>query len=411
MILSLQQSVKKRLFLMAGLLFLISSPLVLAQNSAAATEPGMLFIKDNKPKTRTTIRHSYADAVKAAAPSVVNIYTDKRRAFPNRPDRNGDRFRRMHFHSPYAHATRSTLGSGVVMDKKGYILTNYHVIRNATRILVALPDGRKARAKVIGGDPDTDLAVLHVPFKDLQPITLSNSDKIHVGDVVLAIGNPFGLGQTVTQGIVSAIGRSRVGINQLESYIQTDAAINPGNSGGALINTHGQLVGINTGIYSRSGGYQGVGFAIPVNVALNVMHQIIKRGYVKRGWLGVKIRALSANLVRMLKTKQTSGIFITQVVNNGPAAKAGLRAQDIVTHLNNRRINTARAFFSYIAQLKPGATVAVQFVRNNQKKKLSIKIGERPAPKLSDTRGLQPQDNRDRNSSRNGDRFIPDDRR
>ena len=321
---------------------------------------------------------SYAEAVKIAAPSVVNVNTKGRTQQPQ-SGRYSSRKR-----------GRSNLGSGVIIDKKGYILTNYHVVQNAAKIYVALNDGRKTQAKLVGSDPETDLAVIQVHFSNLQPARLADSDNLHVGDVVLAIGNPFGLGQTVTQGIISAIGRNTVGINQLEDYIQTDAAINPGNSGGALVNTKGQVIGINTGIYSHSGGYQGVGFAIPINVALNVMQQIIKTGRVERGWLGVKIRTLSSVIARRIKVKQATGVVVIGVVPKSPAARANLKIGDVVTYLNTHRVRSARGFLNYIAQRKPGLVVQLTLWRRQKEQKVSVTIGKRPPPPLVDDRGQAP---------------------
>jgi len=334
---------------------------------------------------------SYSSAVKIAAPSVLNVKTirgtKQYRDIPNQ-------YRSLMPHGKRIIAprsrTRSTLGSGVIIGKKGYVLTNYHVVQNAKKILIALADGRKTEAKLVGRDTETDLAVLHIPLSDLHPAKLGNSDVLHVGDVVLAIGNPFGLGQTVTQGIISAIGRSTVGINQLENYIQTDAAINPGNSGGALINTEGQVIGINTGIYSKSGGYQGVGFAIPINVALNVMQQIIKTGHVERGWLGVKIRTLSDEIARRLKLKRSIGVVIIGTVPKSPAGKAGIKVGDVITYINTQRIDSARGFLNYIAQRKPGSSVMLTLWRKQQEKKISITIGKRPPPPILDDRARMP---------------------
>ncbi|MCB1827322.1 MAG: trypsin-like peptidase domain-containing protein [Coxiellaceae bacterium] len=328
----------------------------------------------------TRAPHSYSSAVKLAAPAVVNVFTDRSTA-PQQDISRG-------YQRNYSRGVnRSSLGSGVIIDKRGDVLTNYHVVRNASRILVAVPDGRRVPAKLIGQDQETDLAVLHINLPDLHAAILGDSDKVEVGDVVLAIGNPFGLGQTVTQGIVSAIGRNTVGINQLENYIQTDAAINPGNSGGALVNTHGKLIGINTGIYSRSGGYQGVGFAIPIDVALNVMNQIMKTGSVKRGWLGVHIRTVNETLIRQMKLSHTSGVVIVGLVAKSPALKAGLKVGDVVTSLNNQRVSTSQGFLSYIAQRKPGSTVIVVFSRNGQTHRLPIEVGTRPPQPLIDDRG------------------------
>jgi len=313
------------------------------------------------------VRASYASAVKLATPSVVNLYTDRR-------------IKQRQIHYPFHSNTRraTTLGSAVIIDKRGDLLTNYHVVRNAERILVALNDGRKVLASLLGYDQGSDLAVLRIKLSNLQAASLGNSDDLHVGDVVLAIGNPFGLGQTVTQGIISAIGRNRVGLNQLENYIQTDAAINPGNSGGALINARGEVIGINTAIYSRSGGYQGVGFAIPINVALNVMQQILKTGSVKRGWLGLRIQTLNARLMRRLNFSQASGVVIMGFLPRSPAASAGMKVGDLVTYLNRRRIRTARGFLHYMAQRKPGSNVTVTFIRARQTYRVNVVVGARP---------------------------------
>lgn len=331
----------------------------------------VMVFADTKSKTV----HSYASAVKLATPSVVNVYTARRST---------------QFHNPRTYPSSNkrilSLGSGVVIDTDGYILTNYHVVRNADQILVALDDGRHAKAKVVGVDQDTDLAVLKITLNALHPAVIANSDHVHVGDVVLAIGNPFGLGQTVTQGIVSAIGRSTIGINQLENYIQTDAAINPGNSGGALINTEGKVIGINTAIYSRSGGYQGVGFAIPITVALNVMHQIIKTGSVKRGWLGLRIRTLVPSLAKAMKLSRDSGVVVVELLKKSPASKAGLKVGDVITFLNNQRVRTAQGFLSYIAQREPGSKVVVVFTRDNQTYRIEIPVGIRPPPPVIDDR-------------------------
>jgi len=327
---------------------------------------------------------SYASAVQKAAPSVVNVRTVRNTRTLNRGNL---------LILPRQKIRRSSLGSGVIVDKKGHILTNYHVVRNGHIIAVSLADGRKAIGKLIGHDAETDLAVLQIKLSDLTPAELGDSDKVEVGDVVLAIGNPFGLGQTVTQGIISAIGRSTVGINQLENYIQTDAAINPGNSGGALVDTGGKVIGINTGIYSQSGGYQGVGFAIPVNVALNVMQQIIKTGFVERGWLGVRIRTLNSNIVRALKLKQSTGIVIAGVVPKSPAAGAGIKIGDVITRIDRQRVRSARGFLNYIAQRKPGSTLTLTLWRKGDKRIISVVIGKRPAPPILDERSLPDQKN------------------
>ncbi len=350
----------------------------LAETTASTTPNHHAIPKKSLP-------HSYADAVKLAAPAVVNVYAirnNNSQASTNTPSRqkkpNQERPRRYGF------------GSGVIIDTQGYILTNAHVVRKAVRVLVVLPDGRKTPAKIIGTDPETDLAVLRIQLTGLKPIALGNSDHVEVGDIVLAIGNPFGLGQTVTQGIVSAIGRNTIGINQLEDYIQTDAAINPGNSGGALINTTGQLVGINTGIYSRSGGFQGVGFAIPVNVAMNIMNQIIKFGLVKRGWLGVRVRTLTYGLARELRSHTSTGVVVVEVMPNSPAAKIGLQPNDIITNINRNQISNAQGFLSFIAQREPGTTIRMRYIRNNKPRIVSVKVAVRPPMPVIDDRAALP---------------------
>lgn len=319
---------------------------------------------------------SYAKPVQRAAPAVVNIYTLRNQS-------------EMNF-SVAGNPQKSSLGSGVIMNREGYILTNNHVVRRAKIILVALVDGRRAQARVIGVDPQTDLALLKINMSNLQPVPLGDSEKIQVGDVVLAIGNPFGLGQAVTQGIISAIGRTAIGLNSLENYIQTDAAINPGNSGGALVNTHGKLIGINTGIYSRSGGYQGVGFAIPSKVALNVMNQLIKYGYVKRAWLGVTVATIAPDLAQSAEVGRSYGVVVTHVIPKTPAERIGLQRYDIITSLDNHHVQNSHGFLSYIAQLSPGTKLMMTVWRGKQRKIFKVILGMRPT---EDAR--QPQNGRD----------------
>ncbi|MCH9644820.1 MAG: trypsin-like peptidase domain-containing protein [Gammaproteobacteria bacterium] len=323
---------------------------------------------------------SYSRAVKNASASVVNVYSGKTaRATMQANLSRGSKRRKI------------TLGSGVIMNRRGYILTNYHVIRRMSKVMIALMDGRKVQAKVVGVDPETDLAVLHISLDNISPIKLGNSNNVEVGDIVLAIGNPFGLGQTVTQGIVSAIGRNTVGLNSLENYIQTDAAINPGNSGGALVNTNGHLVGINTGIYTRSGGYQGVGFAIPVDNALNVMQQIIKSGKVTRGWLGVEVVTLDARTAKALGVKQTRGVVVDDVIPNSPASKAGIKRLDVVLSVNNRSIRNARGFQGAVAQRKPGDVIQLTVSRKGVRRAFSARLSKIPRRPILDDRA-SPED-------------------
>ena len=310
-------------------------------------------------------RGSYRDAVEKAAPSVVSVYTAKRAA---------RRIENPLFHYFYGEKEpeepSTALGSGVVMSEQGYILTNNHVVEGADQIAVALADGEIAEARIVGTDPETDLAVLRVEAKRLRAIALADSSSLRVGDVVLAIGNPFGVGQTVTQGIVSATGRSRLGINTFENFIQTDAAINPGNSGGALVDTAGNLVGINTAIFSQSGGSQGIGFAIPANLGLQVMKQIIEKGQVIRGWLGIEARDVAAAGAR--------GAMVARVQPDGPAARSGLRSGDLILSVNGERIADSGGLMNKAAGLTPGANAKLGILRGSQESTLTVEVGQRP---------------------------------
>ncbi|MBB4012726.1 serine protease DegS/serine protease DegQ [Niveibacterium umoris] len=274
----------------------------------------------------------------------------------------------------------SGLGSGVIASPSGYILTNNHVVEQADEIEVALYDGRKLAATVVGRDPDTDLAVLRIKADKLQAVTFSVQESLRVGDVVLAIGNPFGVGQTVTMGIVSALGRSQLGISTFENFIQTDAAINPGNSGGALVDAAGNLVGINSAIYSRSGGSLGIGFAIPASLARNVMEQIIKTGSVTRGWIGVEVREITAEQASALGLPATEGTLITGIVNGGPADQAQVQPGDLLVAINGRRISGAQNMLETIAGLDPGAEATLSLKRGSKSLEPRVKIGKRPPP-------------------------------
>lgn len=313
---------------------------------------------------------TYAPAVKKAAPSVVNVYILRQASRGTAYSRRSATLR------PIL-KQRLVLGSGVIMDPRGYILTNSHVVRDRSHILVSLSDGRAIRAKLVGMDSETDLAVIKIDLKNLPVIAVGNSDKLQVGDVVLAIGNPFGLGSTVTQGIISALGRTAVGLSNIENFIQTDVALNPGSSGGALINTQGQLIGINTGIYTRSGGYQGVSFAIPVNAANSVLQQIIVHGKVSRGWLGLEVVNLDPLLAYDLKTKLTQGVVVEKIARKSPAYHQ-LKPNDIITQVNQRKIRKAQNFMSNVAQRMPGNTIELTLYRNHVKKIVTIILGSRP---------------------------------
>lgn len=270
------------------------------------------------------------------------------------------------------------LGSGVIVSSDGYILTNNHVVSGADVIKISLNDGRELTAKVVGSDPKSDLAVVKVDAKDLPAITFTDSDKIEVGDRVLAIGNPFGIGQTVTSGMVSALGRSMGMGLEYEDFIQTDAAINPGNSGGALIDVKGRLVGINTAIYSRSGGFQGIGFAIPSNMARSVMEQLVSNGKVVRGYLGISMQPINDELAEQFSLKNKEGVLVAEIVQGSPAAKSGLEAGDVITKFQGKEVKDARTFRFAVANLAPGTEVNLDVLRHGKTEKIKIKVGEQP---------------------------------
>lgn len=332
---------------------------------------------------------SFADAAKASSPAVVNIFTSKaanksKSQKKGAPNQNEPWFR-FFFGDQAPEEPSSSLGSGVIVSPEGIILTNHHVIDGADEIEVAFADGRKRNAKLIGSDPETDIAVLKIDAADLpSPITLGKMESVQVGDVVLAIGNPFGVGQTVTSGIVSALGRNQLGINTFENFIQTDAAINPGNSGGALVDTKGNLIGINTAIYSRSGGNMGIGFAIPINTAKQVMESILTNGSVTRGWIGVEPQNLSKELAESLNIPlSTSGVLITGVLNGGPADKAGMKPGDVLTQVNGQKVDDVVTLLNRIAQTNPGDEAKVNLLRKGKEMTLTVQIGKRPKSKVA----------------------------
>ncbi len=326
---------------------------------------------------------SYSAAVDKASAAVVNINTAKVVTVRPHPFFDDPVFRQFFGGADNLITPRkrveTSLGSGVIMSDKGYILTNHHVIQGADAIQVSLQDGRMTQAKVVGSDPDTDVAVLKIDLKRLPVITLGHSDDLRVGDVVLAIGNPFGVGQTVTMGIVSATGRNKLGINTFENFIQTDAAINPGNSGGALIDADGNLVGINTAIFSQSGGNQGIGFAIPTSLAENVMEDILQHGRPLRGWLGVEAQAITPQIARALELDDTRGVVVVGVVRNGPAHRAGLQPGDVIVAIDGRKITEAREALLAISSRKPGSRVKLEVLRNGKSLTLEATAIERPA--------------------------------
>ena len=331
-----------------------------------------------------TSSNSYAEAAKVAMPAVVNIFSSKNAPKRgNNPQASADPWFRFFFGDRAPEQRQeptASLGSGVIVSSEGYILTNHHVVDGADEIEVALTDGRKTNAKVVGSDPETDLAVLKINLPNLPAITLGRLENVRVGDVVLAIGNPFGVGQTVTMGIVSALGRSHLGINTFENFIQTDAAINPGNSGGALVDADGNLLGINTAIYSRSGGSLGIGFAIPVSLAKQVMESIISTGSVVRGWIGVEPQDVTPEIAESFGLSRKDGALIAAVVQGGPADKAGLRPGDILTSVNSEPILDTTALLNSIAQLQPGAEAKVTVSRKGKAVELTIIVGKRPPP-------------------------------
>jgi serine protease DegQ len=333
---------------------------------------------------------SYHDAVKRSMPAVVNIFTSKTSTKPktrkgNKQNPADPLFKFFFGDQPPDEEPSSSLGSGVLVSPEGIILTNHHVINDADEIDIALSDGRKVKAKIIGSDPDTDIAVLKIEVKQLPtPITFGKMDSVHVGDVVLAIGNPFGVGQTVTSGIVSAMGRDHVGINTFENFIQTDAAINPGNSGGALIDTRGHLIGINTAIFSNNGGSMGIGFAIPVNLAKQVMEAILQNGSVTRGWIGVEPQNLSKDLSESLGLPgNTEGVLLSGVLEGGPAARGGVKPGDVLVTVNGNQTKDVKQLLNQIAQIGPGNEATLKIWRKGKELVLTVQTGKRPKPKTS----------------------------
>ncbi len=324
---------------------------------------------------------SYADAVSRAQPAVVNIHTAKvvtREQHPILDDPLFQQFFGERYRSIPRRRLETSLGSGVVISSQGYVVTNHHVIKGADAIRVSLADGRILPALIVGQDPDTDLAVLKVPEEKLTAITLGNSDQLRVGDVALAIGNPFGVGQTVTMGIVSATGRNKIGINTFEDYIQTDAAINPGNSGGALVNALGELIGINTAIFSKSGGSQGIGFAVPSNTTLSVLTDIITHGRVIRGWLGIEAKDVNRQIASSLNLDSLRGILVSSVYRRSPAFESGVRPGDIIYRIGDHQVDTADEALRLISRMEPGEKLLIQGQRNNEEFHTLAEVIERP---------------------------------
>lgn len=343
---------------------------------------------------------SYHNAVAVAAQSVVNIYTTQK--IEEHPYMNDPMMRRyFEYHGiPNGESDNTNLGSGVIISQDGYIVTNSHVISKADNIIVMLNDGRKATAKVIGNDVESDLAVIKVDLTGLKPLGF-REQSTQVGDVVLAIGNPFGVGQTVTQGIISATGRTGLGINTVEDFIQTDAAINPGNSGGALVDAYGQLVGINTAIFSRSGGSMGIGFAIPTEIVKLVMNGIIKDGKVRRGWLGIELQSSMKDPTKL--GDDTQGVEVMNVMPDGPAAKAGLQKGDIITAMDNKPVDDANTLIQMVARKAPNSVVNLQVMRNKAQSSVNVTLGERqPQEALTELPTSQNFDQNNDSANQNG---------
>jgi serine protease DegQ len=336
-------------------------------------------VAPDEPVQRANALGSYADAAMQAMPAVVNVYSAEqlRGGLEDVARGSGDGAPA----SPPPDTPRvARLGSGVIATADGYILTNNHVVRGADAIAVALDDGRRVKAHLVGADPDSDLAVLKIDLAGLPVITFGRSETLKVGDVVLAIGNPFDVGQTVTMGIVSALGRSNLGINTFENFIQTDAAINEGNSGGALVDSNGHLIGINTAMYSRAGSSTGIGFAIPTSIVTQVMNQIVQNGRVRRGYFGIEPGSITPELVEAMHLARRQGVLVRTVIRGGPAMHAGMEPGDIVTAINGSAVANPRALLNLIAQLEPGTEAGVRVLRESKEVDLKVKVGERPAP-------------------------------
>jgi serine protease DegQ len=346
-----------------------------------------IVVKQVESEVKASPAGSYSEAAKKAMPAVVNIFTSKKvAANPHQKYLDDPLFRQFFGYQledmDNPPPPDNSLGSGVIVSEQGLILTNNHVVATADEIEIALSDGRKMSAKVVGTDPDTDLALIKVDADHLPAITFASSDKLSVGDIVLAIGNPFGVGQTVTQGIVSALGRNHLGINTYENFIQTDASINPGNSGGALIDAEGNLVGINSAIYSRSGGSMGIGFAIPVTIARQVMEQIISQGDVTRGWIGIEAQDITPELAESFRLQQAQGSLIAGVLRNSPADKAGLRAGDVLLEVDGKQVKDSGSMLNLIAALKPSQQSVLKIARADKTLSIPVIVGKRPKPMI-----------------------------
>ena len=381
-------------------LLLLLVPFLVVQLEDAAARP--LPMLDNERGVLTI-----APLLQSVTPGVVNISVLTQSAAPTNPLLEDPFFRRF-FGVPDQLPTRQAMsaGSGVIVDAaKGYVLTNNHVIKNAAAIRVTLKDGRQFKADLVGSDPETDIALLKIDPENLTAVAFGDSDRLMVGDVVVAIGNPFGIGQTVTSGIISALGRSGLGIEGYEDFIQTDASINPGNSGGALINTKGELIGINTAIIGPSGGNVGIGFAVPSNMAKAVAAQLARYGEVRRGRLGVSIQDLTPEIGTALNLRQSSGVIVTYVEKDSPAAHSGIKAGDIIVALDGRPVRDASDLRNQVGLIPRGQDVSLELVRDGKRMTVSFKVGrakstelpgDKALPEFSGAvfRGLPPEESR-----------------
>ena len=350
-----------------------------------AARSGVVTLYENMPDSGSKMPATgFSAAAKKVMPAVVNIFTTSTVKVPANPFMDDPRFRFFFGDQFEDEATQqnSSLGSGVIVSHDGYILTNHHVVEAADQIEVALADGRTAKGHVVGSDPETDLAVIKIDLPGTIPaIIFGHAEQAQVGDIVLAVGNPFGVGQTVTMGIVSALKRSHLGLNTFENFIQTDAAINPGNSGGALVDVNGNLIGINSAIYSPNGGSLGIGFAIPVSTAKKIMEQIIQSGSVTRGWVGVAVQELTPELAESFKLGDVQGVLISEVVRGSPADQAGIKAGDILTMVDNKPLVDSNAMLETISSLPPGKIAVLKLLRNQREVVVQVKVGKRPKPK------------------------------
>lgn len=350
---------------------------------SAIPSASVLTLQEATPGKTTLAQgvSSYREATQKALPSMVNIFTRKEARITRNPLLNDPRLRQFFGNNIGPQAQPSTsLGSGVIVSPEGYIVTNNHVIEAADEIAVSLSDGRQFAAHVVGADPESDLAIIKIEATSLQPVTFGHIEDTQIGDVVLAIGNPFGVGQTVTMGIVSAMGRSKLGINAFENFIQTDAPINPGNSGGALIDTQGKLIGINTAIFSSSGGSLGIGFAIPENTVRDVLKQLIEKGMVVRGWAGVATQDISPQLAATFHLKEARGAIVTGLLLNGPGARAGIRVADVILEIENQPVSGSDELRNRIAALAPGDKAVLTIFRAGKTMNVTVQVEQRPAP-------------------------------